>query len=65
MILKRKNPGFCNMDRIIGAIEPYGVEEIAAKMGFSTDELSELLRANGAITPRRYDSGDRRDVALP
>ena len=47
VILSRKNPSFCNMDRIIGAIEPYGLADIADKMGFGMDELGELLRANG------------------
>ena len=55
VILKRKNPSFCNMDRIIGAIEPYGLADIAAKMGFGMDELGELLRANGV----KFESADQ------
>ena len=46
VILSRKNPSFCNMDRIIGAIEPYGLADIAAKMGFSADELAVILKSN-------------------
>ena len=47
VILRRKNPGFCNMDRIIGAIESYNIREIAGKMGFSVDELATILKSNG------------------
>lgn len=61
VILSRKNPGFCNMDRIIGAIEPYGLADIAAKMGFDMDELGELLRANGV----KFENADQslREIA--
>ena len=61
VILSRKNPSFCNMDRIIGAIEPYGLADIAAKMGFDMDELGELLRANGV----KFESADQslREIA--
>lgn len=61
VILSRKNPGFCNMDRIIGAIEPYGLADIAAKMGFGMDELGELLRANGV----KFENADQslREIA--
>ena len=47
VILSRKNPGFCNMDRIIGAIETYNIREIAGKMGFGADELAKILKSNG------------------
>ena len=47
VILSRKNPGFCNMDRIIGAIETYNIREIAGKMGFGADELAAILKSNG------------------
>ena len=47
VVLSRKNPGFCNMDRIIGAIERYNIREIAGKMGFEPDELAEILKSNG------------------
>lgn len=61
VILSRKNPSFCNMDRIIGAIEPYGLADIAAKMGFGMDELGELLRANGV----KFENADQslREIA--
>ena len=61
VILSRKNPGFCNMDRIIGSIEPYGLADIAAKMGFGMDELGELLRANGV----KFENADQslREIA--
>ena len=61
VILSRKNPGFCNMDRIIGSIEPYGLADIAAKMGFDMDELGELLRANGV----KFENADQslREIA--
>lgn len=61
VILSRKNPSFCNMDRIIGAIEPYRLADIAAKMGFGMDELGELLRANGV----KFESTDQslREIA--
>ena len=61
VILSRKNPSFCNMDRIIGAIEPYGLADIAAKMGFAMDELGELLRANGV----KFENADQslREIA--
>ena len=61
VILSRKNPGFCNMDRIIDAIEPYGLADIAAKMGFDMDELGELLRANGV----KFENADQslREIA--
>ena len=47
VVLRRKNPGFCNMDRIIGAIERYNIREIADKMGFEPDELAGILKSNG------------------
>ncbi len=47
VVLRRKNPGFCNMDRIISAIERYNIREIAGKMGFSADELATILKSNG------------------
>ena len=47
VVLSRKNPGFCNMDRIIGAIERYNIREIASKMGFEPDELATILKSNG------------------
>ncbi|WP_298041801.1 chemotaxis protein [uncultured Campylobacter sp.] len=47
VVLRRKNPGFCNMDRIIGAIEHYNIREIAGKMGFEPDELATILKSNG------------------
>lgn len=49
------------MDRIIGSIEPYGLADIAAKMGFGMDELGELLRANGV----KFESADQslREIA--
>lgn len=61
VILRRKNPSFCNMERIIGAIEPYGLADIAAKMGFGMDELGELLRANGV----KFENADQslREIA--
>ena len=61
VILSHKNPSFCNMDRIIGAIEPYGLADIAAKMGFGTDELGELLRTNGV----KFENADQslREIA--
>lgn len=61
VILSRKNPGFCNMDRIIGAIEPYVLADIAAKMGLGMDELGELLRANGV----KFENADQslREIA--
>ena len=61
VILRRNNPGFCNMDRIIGAIEPYGLADIAVKMGFDMDELGKLLRANGV----KFENADQslREIA--
>ena len=47
VILRRKNPSFCNMERIIGAIERYNIREIASKMGFEPDELATILKSNG------------------
>ena len=47
VVLSRKNPGFCNMDRIIDAIERYNIREIAGKMGFSADEFVAILKSNG------------------
>ena len=47
VVLSRKNPGFCNMDRIIGAIEHYNIREIAGKIGFEPDELATILKSNG------------------
>ena len=47
VVLSRKNPGFCNMDRVIGAIETYNIRGIAGKMGFGADELAAILKSNG------------------
>ena len=46
------------MDRIIGAIEPYNIREIADKMGFGADELAVILKSNG-IKPINADQNLR------
>lgn len=44
--LKRKNPSYCNMDRLIMATSNHSVESIAYRFNLNADELFELLKEN-------------------
>ncbi|WP_170018748.1 chemotaxis protein [Campylobacter sp. RM16190] len=44
VILKRKNPSYCNMDRLIMALEDHTISSVASILNLDADELVEILR---------------------
>lgn len=46
VILKRRNPSYCNMDRLIMATSNHTIETISQRFNLNSDELFELLKEN-------------------
>lgn len=61
VVLARKNPSFCNMDRLVMALENHTIQTIADTLRIDADELVEILK-DGEV---KFDGKNQtlRDIA--